>query len=104
MEDLGYSTLYMPIISSTAKLAPMPAIAVAPRTRPPCGVGALVFDNDYKHPAILAQGDGDDRPLTDGRCELGIGAGWMKTDYDALGLSLRLARRAHRAARRGGCR
>jgi len=49
-------------------------------------VGALVFDNDYKHPAVLAKEIATIDELTDGRCELGIGAGWMKADYDALGI------------------
>ena len=49
-------------------------------------VGSLVFDNDYKHPAILAKETATIDLLSDGRLELGIGAGWMKTDYDALGL------------------
>jgi probable F420-dependent oxidoreductase len=48
-------------------------------------VGALVFDNDYKHPAVLAKELATIDVLSDGRVELGIGAGWMKTDYDALG-------------------
>jgi probable F420-dependent oxidoreductase len=49
-------------------------------------VGELVFDNDYKNTAILAKEMATIDELTDGRCELGIGAGWLKTDYDALGL------------------
>ncbi len=57
-----------------------------PRTPPRLKVGALVFDNDYKHPAILAKEAATIDLLSDGRLELGIGAGWMKTDYDALGL------------------
>jgi probable F420-dependent oxidoreductase len=86
VEDLGYSTLYMPDHFIDTRLAPMPALAIAAAHTTTLRVGALVFDNDYKHPAILAKEMATIDELTDGRCELGIGAGWMKTDYDALGL------------------
>ena len=86
VEDLGYSTLYMPDHFIDTRLAPMPAIAMAAAYTTTLRVAALVFDNDYKHPAILAKEMATIDELTDGRCELGIGAGWMKTDYDALGI------------------
>ena len=85
LEDLGYSTLFMPDHFGE-ELAPMPAIAMAAAHTTTLKVGALVFDNDYKHPAILAKEAATIDVLCDGRLELGIGAGWMKTDYDALGL------------------
>jgi probable F420-dependent oxidoreductase len=84
-EDLGYSTLFMPDHFGQ-ELAPLPAIAMAAAHTTTLRVGSLVFDNDYKHPAILAKEIATIDRLTDGRVELGIGAGWMKTDYDALGL------------------
>ena len=86
MEDLGYATLHMPDHFVDCRLAPMPAMAMAAAVTTTLRVGALVLDNDYKHPAILAKEMATIDELTDGRCELGIGAGWMKTDYDALGL------------------
>jgi probable F420-dependent oxidoreductase len=85
IEDLGYSTLFMPDHFGE-ELAPLPAIAMAAAHTTTLKVGALVFDNDYKHPAILAKESATIDVLCDGRLELGIGAGWMKTDYDALGL------------------
>jgi probable F420-dependent oxidoreductase len=85
LEDLGYSTLFMPDHFGE-ELAPMPAIAMAAAHTTTLKIGALVFDNDYKHPAILAKESATIDLLSDGRLELGIGAGWMKTDYDALGL------------------
>ena len=103
LEDLGYSTLFMPDHFGD-ELAPMPAIAMAAAHTTTLRIGALVFDNDYKHPAILAKEAATIDLLCDGRLELGIGAGWMKTDYDALGLAVRPARGARRPVRRGAAR
>jgi probable F420-dependent oxidoreductase len=85
LEDLGYSTLFMPDHFGE-ELAPLPAIAMAAAHTTTLRVGSLVFDNDYKHPAILAKEAATIDLLSDGRLELGLGAGWMRTDYDQLGL------------------
>jgi probable F420-dependent oxidoreductase len=68
------------------ELAPLPAIAMAAAHTTTLHVGSLVFDNDYKHPAILAKEAATIDLLSDGRFEFGIGAGWMRADYDMLGL------------------
>jgi probable F420-dependent oxidoreductase len=49
-------------------------------------VGALVFDNDYRHPVVLAKEMASIDVLSGGRVELGIGAGWMNTDYEQSGI------------------
>jgi probable F420-dependent oxidoreductase len=85
LEDLGYSTLFMPDHFG-GELAPLPAIAMAAAHTTTLRIGSLVFDNDYKHPAILAKEAATIDLLSDGRLEFGIGAGWMKVDYDMLGL------------------
>jgi probable F420-dependent oxidoreductase len=85
LEDNGFSTLFMPDHFGE-ELAPMPAIAVAAAHTTSLRIGSLVFDNDYKHPAILAKEAATIDLLSDGRLELGVGAGWMITDYDQLGL------------------
>ncbi len=85
LEDLGYSTLFMPDHFGE-ELAPLPAIAMAAAHTTTLRVGSLVFDNDYKHPAIIAKEAATIDLLCDGRLEFGIGAGWMRTDYDQLGL------------------
>jgi probable F420-dependent oxidoreductase len=85
LEDLGFSTLFMPDHFGD-ELAPMPAIAMAAAHTTTLRVGSLVLDNDYKHPAILAKEAATIDLLSDGRLDLGLGAGWMRTDYDQLGL------------------
>ena len=85
-EELGYSTLYFPDHFIDTELAPMVAMATAAAVTTSMRVGALVFDNDYKHPAILAKEIATIDVLSGGRTELGIGAGWMEVDYTALGL------------------
>ncbi len=86
IEDLGYSTLFMPDHFDD-QLAPMPALAVAAAATKTLRLGSLVFDNDYKHPVVLAKEAATLDVLSGGRVEFGIGAGWMQTDYDQAGMT-----------------
>jgi probable F420-dependent oxidoreductase len=49
-------------------------------------VGSLVFDNDYRHPVVLAKEAATLDLLSDGRFDLGLGAGWMASDYEQAGI------------------
>ena len=49
-------------------------------------VGSLVLDNDYRHPVVLAKELATMDVLSDGRLEIGLGAGWMVTDYEQAGI------------------
>jgi probable F420-dependent oxidoreductase len=84
-ESLGYSCLTMPD-HFTDQLAPVPALMAAADATTTLRVGALVFDNDYKHPVVLAKELATMDVLSDGRVEIGLGAGWMRSDYDAAGM------------------
>ncbi|MFZ4718572.1 MAG: TIGR03621 family F420-dependent LLM class oxidoreductase [Ilumatobacteraceae bacterium] len=84
-ESHGYSTVTMPDHFGD-QLAPVPAMQAVLDATTELRVCALVFDNDYKHPAILAKELATMDVLSDGRMEIGLGAGWMRTDYDQLGL------------------
>ena len=85
IEDLGYSTVTMPD-HFTEQLAPMPALMAVADATTTLRVGALVFDNDYKHPVVLAKELATMDVLSDGRVEIGVGAGWMESDYRAAGI------------------
>lgn len=49
-------------------------------------VGSLVYDTDFRHPALLAKEAATIDVLTDGRFDLGLGAGWMLSDYQQTGI------------------
>ncbi len=70
----------------TDQLAPMVALSMAAAATTSLRVGALVFDNDYKHPVVLAKELATLDVLSEGRVEIGIGAGWMESDYRAAGM------------------
>jgi probable F420-dependent oxidoreductase len=98
VEALGYSTLHLadhvlgpgPAIEATnhpiQELAAVPAIAVAAEATSTLRVGCRVFCIDYRHPAMLAKEAATLDLLSDGRLELGLGAGWLRAEYEAMGL------------------
>ena len=49
-------------------------------------VGSLVYSVGYRHPAVLAKAITAIDQLSDGRADMGIGAGWAKVEYDAYGI------------------
>ena len=85
VEDLGFSSLLLPDHFGD-QLAPIPAMVAAAAATTDLKVGALVHDNDYKHPVVLAKEAATVDLLSDGRLELGLGAGWMNTDYEQSGI------------------
>jgi probable F420-dependent oxidoreductase len=84
-ESHGFSSLTMPD-HFTDQLAPVPALMAAANATKNLRIGALVWDNDYKHPVVLAKELATLDLLSDGRLEIGIGAGWMATDYVQSGM------------------
>lgn len=86
-EDLGYASLLLPDHFG-AQLSPVPALVAAAGATSDLRVGTLVLDNDFRHPVITAKDAATVDLLSDGRLELGIGAGWMTSDYDQSGIPM----------------
>src|SRR5215475_1000654 len=87
-EGAGYSTLYVPDHFVDHPLAPTVALAHAAAVTTELRIGPFVLGNDYKHPVVLAREAATLDLLSNGRLELGIGAGWMTADYDKSGIAL----------------
>jgi probable F420-dependent oxidoreductase len=87
IEDLGFATVSIsdhftrgwvmePVVAMTA------AAAATERLR----VLSLVLGNDYRHPVLVHKAMATLDVLSGGRVELGLGAGWMRSDYQAAGI------------------
>lgn len=86
IEGLGYSTLFIPDHFED-QFGPLVALTVAAEATTTLRVGSLVFDNDYRHPLVLAKECATLDLASEGRLEVGLGAGWMRTDYDESGIA-----------------
>ena len=86
LEALGYDTLAMPDHMIGGAWAAMPALAVAATVTQKLRVGTLVIDNDFRNPTVFARECATVDVLTNGRFELGIGAGWLDRDYQSTGI------------------
>jgi probable F420-dependent oxidoreductase len=85
IEANGFAVATMPD-HFTDQLAPLPALQAVLDATTTLRAGALVFDNDYKHPVVLAKELATMDVLSDGRVEIGLGAGWMVADYEQAGI------------------
>jgi probable F420-dependent oxidoreductase len=83
-ESLGYDLLVM-TDHLGQQLSPFAALAAAAAATKRLRIGAFVFANDYRHPLMLAREAATLDVLSAGRFEMGMGAGWMTSDYRGLG-------------------
>lgn len=82
----GFGTLHVPL-HTTPQFAPFVALTDA-AARTSLTVATLVHNNDLQHPALLARDAMTLALLSEGRFEMGIGAGWMDRDYRQLGIPM----------------
>jgi len=90
-EDYGYTTFLIRdhFIREPFgdQLAPLIALMAAASVTKTLRVGSLVLDNDYRHPVMLAKEAATLDLLSNGRFELGIGAGWLRSEYEQAGMA-----------------
>jgi probable F420-dependent oxidoreductase len=101
VEDLGYATLTVPDHLADF-FSPMVAVLSAGEATRHLRVGTNVLNNDFRHPIMVAREAATIDVLTDGRLQLGLGAGSIKSEYDEAGLnfdrgSIRVGRLAESA-------
>ncbi len=86
VEELGYSTLLIPDRTTVGSLAPIPALAVASEATTSLRLGSYVFCNEYRHPVLLARESATLDLLSEGRFELGLGAGVGPSEFQQMGI------------------
>jgi len=96
-EDAGFATLLT--ADHLGPMSPFPPLVSAAAVTSELRVGTFVLNNALHHPLRLAQDAATVDLLTDGRLELGLGTGWNKAEFDAMGLPYdRPSRRTERLA------
>lgn len=100
VESLGYSALHLadhiigpgPALTRSnhpiQSLAAVPAMCFAAAATDTLKIGCRVFCVDYHHPVVLAKQAMTIDLLSGGRLELGLGAGWLKDEYEAIGIPM----------------
>jgi probable F420-dependent oxidoreductase len=84
IEDLGYQWLGVPD-HLTNLIAPMPALVSAADATKRLRIGTNVLNNDLRHPVLVAREAATVDILTDGRFQLGLGAGSIRSEYEQIG-------------------
>jgi len=99
-ESLGYSAFHLadhilgpgPALERAnhpqQNVAAIPAMAYAAAVTSTIQIGCRVFCIDYHNPVVLIKSAMTIDKLSNGRLEFGLGAGWIKEEYAALGLQM----------------
>ena len=98
IEELGYSTLHVadhyigpgPMLEATSHraqtVAAVPALAVAAEATTTLRIGSRMFCIGYHQPVVLAKEAASLDFFSEGRLELGLGAGWLENEFIAMGI------------------
>jgi probable F420-dependent oxidoreductase len=85
-EQAGYACFLVPDHLEDQFAAAL-ALAMVAQATTSIRIGSFVFDNDFRHPVLLAKDVATLDQLSNGRFEFGLGAGWMQSEYERIGLT-----------------
>ena len=83
-EESGYACFMVP--DHLGRLSTVPALMAAAAVTREMKLATYVLNQDFRPPGVLAQEAAAVQLLTNGRLELGIGAGWAIHEYTQAGL------------------
>ena len=83
-ERTGYDTVFA--TDHLGSPAPFPTLVAAAAATERLRVGTLVLNAPFWNPSLLAREIATTDVLTDGRLEIGLGAGHMKWEFDEAGI------------------
>ena len=87
IEDSGFSAVAIADhFTGGYTLEPVVTLTAAAMSTTTLRVQAAVLGNDYRHPVLVHRMAATLDVLSEGRLELGLGAGWMTSDYEAAGI------------------
>lgn len=90
LEDLGFDVLHLP--DHLGAPAPFPALTAVAAVTSTVRLGTYVLNAGFYKPALLARDAGAVDLLSDGRLELGLGAGYVREEFEAAELPYPSAR------------
>ena len=83
-EDLGFDVLHVP--DHLGAPAPFPTLMTAAQATSSLRLGTFVLNAGFYKPALLARDVAAMRDLSGGRFELGLGAGYVREEFEAAEL------------------
>jgi probable F420-dependent oxidoreductase len=87
LETLGYSTMFAPDHLDEG-YGPITAMATAAMATTQLRVATAVFATDMRNPSVLARELASIDRLSEGRLEVGVGAGYQVNDYRGSGIRM----------------
>lgn len=87
IEDLGYSTVAISDhFTQGWAMEPLATLGAAAQATEHVRLLTMVLGNDYRHPVLVHKATATIDVISGGRVEIGLGAGWMRSEYDAAGI------------------